>query len=741
MGHAHHHLARAVGRAELDRLVEHGHQRVEALDRELLLAQEGLVQIALQGLDLRQAPQQPPPGLLVERLAVGTRLDRLAQPYALLVVGDVLDLVGDRARVGVAQSRQRVRERFARHRHAQDRRGDAPHQVVGELDRGRLEGRVAHRRRAERVELRGQVTVHAMGLDQRGGRLHRLEQRRVGHGAGRRDGSGGHRLGGGDRGGLGGSGAPVDAQALEHSLVEAVGALQELVHPAQEGARFRALDHPVVVGAGHGHDLLHAQLTQLVRGQCGEAGRVADRPRGHDRALAGHEPRHAGHRADAARVGEGDVRALIGVGSERVVARSNHQLVVAGDEGGEVHLARVGEHRDHERVAAVLALHVHRQAEAGRARRDAQRLAVLFRVGVAHHRHVASGLDHGPGDQMGERELAAARLHVSAPRVQHVHGHGAEAGGRRYRAALVHEAHERGRGAADRGGVGFGRGGGRGGASVALHGRQHVLLGHPTAWARATDDAQVEPVRIRHARGDGSGVFAVARRRRRLLDRPGRRLGLRLHRAVSGGRRRARRPRRSGTGSSPRKPSRRAGRGSPSPSRPRVRAPRRPPCRWRSPRGGRRRPPCRPARPSSRARSPRPPNRPSRGRRRPRARRCRPRPRRGQAGSRPPRPGARRSSRSLRGRRPPERASPARPGSSPDVPAAGAGTSASTLSVEISTSGSSASTRSPTCLRHSRTVPSVTDSPIWGMVICTVVTGVAIRVQLYPCGGPVSLHK
>ena len=60
------------------------------------------------------------------------------------------------------------------------------------------------------------------------------------------------------------------------------------------------------------------------------------------------------------------------------------------------------------------------------------------------------------------------------------------------------------------------------------------------------------------------------------------------------------------------------------------------------------------------------------------------------------------------------------------VPAAGAGTSASTLSVEISTSGSSASTRSPTCFSHPRTVPSVTDSPIWGMVICTVVARVAI---------------
>src|SRR3954451_2484897 len=56
------------------------------------------------------------------------------------------------------------------------------------------------------------------------------------------------------------------------------------------------------------------------------------------------------------------------------------------------------------------------------------------------------------------------------------------------------------------------------------------------------------------------------------------------------------------------------------------------------------------------------------------------------------------------------------------VPLAGAGTSASTLSVETSTMTSSASTRSPSCLRHSRTVPSVTDSPIWGSVTCTVVS-------------------
>ena len=51
------------------------------------------------------------------------------------------------------------------------------------------------------------------------------------------------------------------------------------------------------------------------------------------------------------------------------------------------------------------------------------------------------------------------------------------------------------------------------------------------------------------------------------------------------------------------------------------------------------------------------------------------------------------------------------------VPLAGAGTSASTLSVETSTTVSPSSTGSPSCLCHSRIVPSVTDSPISGIVI------------------------
>jgi hypothetical protein len=91
--------SRAPAAASWIDLVEHRHH-VEALDRELLLAEEALC----------SRPRAPRPGealeqaallLGVERLPVGARLDGLTKPDALLVVGDVLDLVGDRAAVGL----------------------------------------------------------------------------------------------------------------------------------------------------------------------------------------------------------------------------------------------------------------------------------------------------------------------------------------------------------------------------------------------------------------------------------------------------------------------------------------------------------------------------------------------------------------------------------------------------------------------------------------------------------------
>ena len=154
VGHADDDLARAVRGGELDQLVDHRHGHVEALDRELLLAQVGLVHEALERVDLDQALEQRL--LLVggQRLAELAGLDLLAQPHALAVAADVLDLVGDRAAVGLAQVRQRVGQRRARARTcAGSWPGSGPSaRASGRAARGRAPGR-PRARRAERVEL------------------------------------------------------------------------------------------------------------------------------------------------------------------------------------------------------------------------------------------------------------------------------------------------------------------------------------------------------------------------------------------------------------------------------------------------------------------------------------------------------------------------------------------------------------------------------------------------------------
>ena len=104
-----------------------------------------------------------------ERLPVATRLDGLPQPDALLVVGDVLDLVGDRPAVGLVQRGQGIGEGLARDVQAQVPRRDPRLELRGErrLEALGLERRVADGFGAERVELRGEVAVHAVRLDER----------------------------------------------------------------------------------------------------------------------------------------------------------------------------------------------------------------------------------------------------------------------------------------------------------------------------------------------------------------------------------------------------------------------------------------------------------------------------------------------------------------------------------------------------------------------------------------------
>ena len=122
VGHSDHDLVRAGVRRELDRLVEHRHHRVESLERKLLLAEERAAEVLLESLGATDRSEQADPLLARERLAIAARLDRLPQPDALGMVGEMLDLVGHRPAVDGAQIRERLLQRLPRNVDAQERR-------------------------------------------------------------------------------------------------------------------------------------------------------------------------------------------------------------------------------------------------------------------------------------------------------------------------------------------------------------------------------------------------------------------------------------------------------------------------------------------------------------------------------------------------------------------------------------------------------------------------------------------
>ena len=244
---------------------------------------------ALERVDLDQALEQRLALLVRERLAEGARLDLLAQPHALAVAGDVLDLVRDRAAVGLAQVRQRVGERRARDADAQDARRDLRHQLGRQSSGSGSSAGSPTGLGAERVEARGEVAVRAEGLQQRDGRLDRLQQLLA-----RRRGGGRRRAGAAAAAAAAPAPAAAarqrDAERGEDALVEVVLALQVALDQLQEAPRLGALDDAMVVRRGHRHDLLGADL----RADRAEPDRVGDRAGRDDRALADHQPRHGG---------------------------------------------------------------------------------------------------------------------------------------------------------------------------------------------------------------------------------------------------------------------------------------------------------------------------------------------------------------------------------------------------------------------------------------------------------------
>ena len=195
------HLVRATTGGELDGLVEHRHEDVEALDRELLLADERTPQVGLERLHLREPLEQRAPLLGGQRPTEPARLDRLTEPDALGVIRDVLDLVGDRPRVDLTKPRERVTQRLTGHREPEELGGNAGLELRRQrrLEARLVECGVPHRLRAERIEARIQMPVHAIRLHER----HRGCDRRRRALRRAAEGTGGAATGGGTAGGGG----------------------------------------------------------------------------------------------------------------------------------------------------------------------------------------------------------------------------------------------------------------------------------------------------------------------------------------------------------------------------------------------------------------------------------------------------------------------------------------------------------------------------------------------------------
>ena len=181
-----------------------------------------------------------------------------------------------------------------------------------------------------------------------------------------------------------------------------------------------------------------------------EAGRVSDRAGGHDRPLAGHQPRHRGHGADAAGVGQRDLGALVGVGRQLVVARADHGLVVGGHEGSRSSAwrRRGSPGTTSERLPSLRCMSTARPrliapgvTRWGLPSTSVKELAI---TGMSRAACTIAQAIRWVNESLRPAALSAARrsARVSTSSV-------AEAGGRRDRPALVHEADERGRGAAD----------------------------------------------------------------------------------------------------------------------------------------------------------------------------------------------------------------------------------------------------------------------------------------------------
>ncbi len=238
-------------------------------------------------------------------------------------------------------------------------------------------------------------------------------------------------------------------------LVEAPLALEQSVQRAEELTRLGALNHPVIVGAGHRHHLGDPQLPNPVVRDLGEFGGVVDRADRDDAPLARHQPGDRSRRTQAARIGKRDGGALERVREQLVGARPFHQRLIGLMELREAHGFGAMDHRHQQASAAILALDVHRQTEVDRPGAHSIRHAVGQDVGRGHDRVLLGRQRDGVTDQMSEGDLLGTPgrlervIQLPAPGLQQGHRQLPEGRGGRDRETLGHVAGETCGGALD----------------------------------------------------------------------------------------------------------------------------------------------------------------------------------------------------------------------------------------------------------------------------------------------------
>ena len=200
-----------------------------------------------------------------------------------------------------------------------------------------------------------------------------------------------------------------DAQCAEDVVVEAVLAKQQRVQAGQVLARLRPLNDPVVIRRRQRQDLGYAHVAEPIGVGPLELWRVLHGAHADDRPLTLHQ---AGDRvigADGSRVGQRNRGASEIFECQLPRSCLLHHLLVCRPELGEVQRLAPLDTRHQQLTGAILLGQVDGQAEIDMSRYHQCRLAIDDVIAVVHGWNCLQSLHHGVTNDVGVRDLAAAR--------------------------------------------------------------------------------------------------------------------------------------------------------------------------------------------------------------------------------------------------------------------------------------------------------------------------------------------